>query len=76
LVVPLAGTWIEIIVPGRSKFFRKVVPLAGTWIEMRHQGNIDWDSVVVPLAGTWIEIEKAPIKLLEITGRSPCGDVD
>jgi len=33
-VVPLAGTWIEIIMNAQSGIQNSVVPLAGTWIEM------------------------------------------
>ena len=34
LVVPLAGTWIEIGVYSAQYIFTIVVPLAGTWIEI------------------------------------------
>ena len=33
-VVPLAGTWIEIIMRKRHLVKNYVVPLAGTWIEI------------------------------------------
>ena len=33
-VVPLAGTWIEIIMDHTGITLTTVVPLAGTWIEM------------------------------------------
>ena len=56
MVVPHAGTWIEIPGAGRQNPEKTVVPHAGTWIE------IDWlwllirHTIVVPHAGTWIEI--------------------
>ena len=34
LVVPLAGTWIEIQIMQKENGVHFVVPLAGTWIEM------------------------------------------
>lgn len=33
-VVPLAGTWIEILLKKRNMQSTIVVPLAGTWIEI------------------------------------------
>ena len=55
-VVPLAGTWIEIISPKEGKRYLIVVPLAGTWIEISILNTRPTQLRVVPLAGTWIEI--------------------
>ena len=35
MVVPLAGTWIEITVATSQETEAQVVPLAGTWIEIQ-----------------------------------------
>ena len=59
LVVPLAGTWIEIYGNGRYDRVEPVVPLAGTWIEIDAVLlQFEKPGDVVPLAGTWIEIIK------------------
>ena len=58
VVVPLAGTWIEI----RNRYQELkafcVVPLAGTWIEIQNIRSSVKLIIVVPLAGTWIEIRE------------------
>ena len=56
LVVPHAGTWIEIWPPGWPGACRGVVPHAGTWIEMATSSRTYGRPPVVPHAGTWIEI--------------------
>ena len=56
VVVPHAGTWIEIVITQCKANKRKVVPHAGTWIEIRRlwplseslfcrspRGNVDWN---------------------------------
>ena len=64
-VVPLAGTWIEIIwyLSSISRYF--VVPLAGTWIEISLVSVWLLLGLVVPLAGTWIEIYHRLLKFLQ-----------
>ena len=54
-VVPLVGTWIEILTHAGYEP-RKVVPLVGTWIEIVDVCYYQWVTIVVPLVGTWIEI--------------------
>ncbi len=56
VVVPHAGTWIEIDewIPVIMAVI--VVPHAGTWIEMQLWDLLFLRSTVVPHAGTWIEI--------------------
>ena len=34
MVAPLAGAWIEMIIPYKTDFINKVAPLAGAWIEI------------------------------------------
>mgnify|MGYP004469930911 CR=1 FL=1 len=64
IVVPHAGTWIEIqeIIKGWSVV--PVVPHAGTWIEIVSSNLAVKDGIVVPHAGTWIEI-LLPIRIIE-----------
>ena len=59
LVVPHAGTWIEILFLHLLDIFEPVVPHAGTWIEIRHLTDTAQETSVVPHAGTWIEIVNA-----------------
>ena len=40
MVVPLAGTWIEIPCPSDGHIPAGVVPLAGTWIEMMDRSQV------------------------------------
>ena len=66
-VVPLAGTWIEMLASKPRVLAKVVVPLAGTWIEIHiYAGN--WRRhIVVPLAGTWIEMSRcAEINLIDM----------
>ncbi len=62
-VVPLAGTWIEIINSDLQNSFNSVVPLAGTWIEINCRTRKRLYRNVVPLAGTWIEITKSSLQI-------------
>ena len=55
-VVPLVGTWIEIMVVATGHGKEMVVPLVGTWIEMNLGRYDKMFCMVVPLVGTWIEI--------------------
>ena len=55
-VVPLVGTWIEIVNYKVCLPAEMVVPLVGTWIEIHRREAIAQSRVVVPLVGTWIEI--------------------
>ena len=57
-VVPLVGTWIEIIKQFGMSELSFVVPLVGTWIEILRKGYRRCAWKVVPLVGTWIEITK------------------
>ncbi len=56
-VTPLAGVWIEILVPFRLLPADIVTPLAGVWIEIVIRAYTYLLSLVTPLAGVWIEIE-------------------
>ena len=56
IVVPLEGTWIEIVVRGNGVRVKGVVPLEGTWIEIVAVMRVELILLVVPLEGTWIEI--------------------
>ena len=56
MVVPHAGTWIEIFSQSSSEYVADVVPHAGTWIEIKSIGSFETTDPVVPHAGTWIEI--------------------
>ena len=56
IVVPHAGTWIEIEIDGLCESTCAVVPHAGTWIEISSFSLFSPISTVVPHAGTWIEI--------------------
>ena len=56
MLVPLAGTWIEIQMIAGDFNLRVGVPLAGTWIEIHCCCNSHTLDPGVPLAGTWIEI--------------------
>ena len=56
VVVPHAGTWIEIDRIWMYQGMLKVVPHAGTWIEIRNLQTVYSKEPVVPHAGTWIEI--------------------
>ena len=56
-VVPLVGTWIEMLIFIEKKSLDGVVPLVGTWIEIE-ENPYGWKvNFVVPLVGTWIEID-------------------
>ena len=55
-VVPLVGTWIEIIKDLSVSSRLYVVPLVGTWIEILIAIVATCILNVVPLVGTWIEI--------------------
>ena len=61
LVVPHAGTWIEIMLEVTKVLAIVVVPHAGTWIEMPTVWGWSISFRVVPHAGTWIEIDKNAI---------------
>ena len=50
-VVPLAGTWIEMMVEGGIPSFSEVVPLAGTWIEIKALAGDDIGDQSFPLRG-------------------------
>ena len=63
LVVPHAGTWIEIAQNETQAPEEKVVPHAGTWIEIEKAGTGSAATVVVPHAGTWIEMMQRFIKI-------------
>ena len=76
VVVPHAGTWIEIQWAAEYGFKWEVVPHAGTWIEITNPGGGTAGKEVVPHAGTWIEICMQDIKTSIQTGRSPRGNVD
>ena len=56
IVVPHAGTWIEIKASALDVTLLTVVPHAGTWIEITGVADNTATVVVVPHAGTWIEI--------------------
>ena len=56
MVVPLVGTWIEILSIRIAPMAKAVVPLVGTWIEITVPSISRDISLVVPLVGTWIEI--------------------
>ena len=56
MVVPHAGTWIEIFLRKENEKWKTVVPHAGTWIEIVKTLDIGVTLTVVPHAGTWIEI--------------------
>ena len=56
MVVPHAGTWIEITLVLPLTLVYYVVPHAGTWIEILISAIILLPPHVVPHAGTWIEI--------------------
>ena len=76
LVVPHAGTWIEISDSFSQSMRIPVVPHAGTWIEIcspPHQGIFH---PVVPHAGTWIEIIITFEYQKALKRRSPRGNVD
>ncbi len=76
VVVPHAGTWIEILLtPGRFHPCY-VVPHAGTWIEISNIKLIAISMLVVPHAGTWIEIGVTGLDIKGLTSRSPRGNVD
>ena len=75
-VVPLVGTWIEMIKEMDAYFERQVVPLVGTWIEISPVSTFFSISTVVPLVGTWIEILVSTSLASSSQRRSPCGNVD
>ena len=76
LVVPHAGTWIEIVWNGNQYWKCFVVPHAGTWIEIMTKWKRNSEKLVVPHAGTWIEIDSQLYKQAGNGGRSPRGNVD
>ena len=59
VVVPHAGTWIEISLTSIITGGWFVVPHAGTWIEIWRIVACERNLRVVPHAGTWIEITSA-----------------
>ena len=76
VVVPLAGTWIEILQSASRQICFTVVPLAGTWIEIAMVIGITIIIIDVPIAGTWIEIPVCMVLSNKLYGRPPRGDVD
>ena len=75
-VVPLAGTWIEILGTGDIEVTGMVVPLAGTWIEIgKRRRKKCVRSTSFPLRERGL---KSRIKLncFLTMCRSPCGNVD
>ena len=76
IVVPHAGTWIEIFSGFVENLQYGVVPHAGTWIEIFKNKRNYPSSYVVPHAGTWIEMEIIKNHSVEEVGRSPRGNVD
>ena len=75
VVVPHAGTWIEMEKETSIGYPTSVVPHAGTWIEIRATYEVT-KSNVVPHAGTWIEIVYLKLLLQVCRSRSPRGNVD
>ncbi len=75
-VVPLVGTWIEIISVHIGLCYGVVVPLVGTWIEINVSLFSNLIASVVPLVGTWIEIQDAPNCRAADMGRSSRRNVD
>ena len=73
-VVPLVGTWIEILTARPTEQYPCVVPLVGTWIEIISGRNRSFFKVV-PLVGTWIEIS-TPTDPPTSDSRAPRGHVD
>ena len=76
VVVPHAGTWIEITDTGARPSLYCVVPHAGTWIEITKTEHILTQVSLVPHAGTWIEIQTGKVLQMHRPGRSPRGNVD
>ncbi len=74
-VVPLAGTWVEIMCSECSPRIGDVVPLAGTWVEIPRGGVCDRERPVVPLAGTWVEMTMMGTSSCWMMCRSPRGDM-
>ena len=71
MVVPLAGTWIEINTVNFPNRLPIVVPLAGTWIEIQTGHIANGAGDVVPLAGTWIEIIRLAEAMAQNWGSFP-----
>ena len=71
VVVPLEGTWIEIIIDYSCLHDAVVVPLEGTWIEIHPPVSLYGVHQVVPLEGTWIEISLHLQINLPVTRRTP-----
>ena len=77
VVVPHAGTWIEMYALGVLAGSITVVPHAGTWIEIQTCEDLAGaEALVVPHAGTWIEISSSPATTCRLIRRSPRGNVD
>ena len=76
VVVPHAGTWIEINDYTNEEKTKLVVPHAGTWIEIIGFIRKLPCFSVVPHAGTWIEIKGVFCNFRKPTSRSPRGNVD
>ena len=76
MVVPHAGTWIEIYSIKLNIDPISVVPHAGTWIEIMVAILCGITAVVVPHAGTWIEIKLVRPMASLYSCRSPRGNVD
>ncbi len=75
IVTPLAGVWIEIVIPIMTLQLETLVtPLAGVWIEI-HIHTYNLAIAVTPLAGVWIEIpleNVVSVKIMSLPSRE-CG---
>ena len=70
-VAPLAGAWIEIILPSVLLLAAAVAPLAGAWIEMETPAQFRASARVAPLAGAWIEMPPALMPTLFLPKSPP-----
>ena len=77
-VVPLVGTWIEMLYNGWNQQMRMiVVPLVGTWIEIIYKApTLTFDNLSSPLWGRGLKFCRASCHENLATRRPPCGDVD
>ena len=77
IVVPHAGTWIEIeYINEKVEYIKKSFPTRERGLKFRKRMPEIVKNLVVPHAGTWIEIKLGDFISALVTRRSPRGNVD
>ena len=74
--LPMRERGLKSYLADHAHILAVVAPHAGAWIEINPKSGGSTFDLVAPHAGAWIEMSCPLCKLVNHSGRSPCGSVD